>query len=237
MVTEVNCNQVDCVPIETLVILLSTSYSETLSGSPAASMLVADQGGSADSTKGSRWVGKILKPMKEVVEEDIYALDLQGVLLSWSRQSLSKNSENHSNQVAAAASEPTETSSRQPSSAPVTVVTMKPRNVAHSAPVTAPRGIEPHRLIPALPQSAARSPADMHGPAAKGPQPAVPMSTMHRAISHTDAIGGRLSTPESSSSSHAERKGGSSRPRGCPCCDPEHLDNIVDRIIFSQLPP
>ena len=28
-----------------------------------------------------------------------------------------------------------------------------------------------------------------------------------------------------------------SRPRGCPCCDPDNIDNIIDQIIFNNTPP
>lgn len=31
-------------------------------------------------------------------------------------------------------------------------------------------------------------------------------------------------------------KKGSTRPRGCPCCDPDNLDNIIDSMMFSHYP-
>jgi len=31
-------------------------------------------------------------------------------------------------------------------------------------------------------------------------------------------------------------KKGSTRPRGCPCCDPDNLDNIIDTMMFSHYP-
>ena len=27
------------------------------------------------------------------------------------------------------------------------------------------------------------------------------------------------------------------RPRGCPCCDPSNVDNIIDKMIFLETPP
>eukprot|EP01035_Chromulina_nebulosa_P021117 gene21117-27363_t len=27
------------------------------------------------------------------------------------------------------------------------------------------------------------------------------------------------------------------RPRGCPCCDPDNIENIVDKILFLDCPP
>ena len=35
----------------------------------------------------------------------------------------------------------------------------------------------------------------------------------------------------------AKRHNKGSRPRGCPCCDPDNIDNIVDRMIFLDAPP
>ena len=31
-------------------------------------------------------------------------------------------------------------------------------------------------------------------------------------------------------------KKGGTRPRGCPCCDPDNLDNIIDSMLFSHYP-
>jgi hypothetical protein len=32
-------------------------------------------------------------------------------------------------------------------------------------------------------------------------------------------------------------KKGGTRPRGCPCCDPDNLDNIIDSMMFAHYPP
>ena len=55
LATEVACNLPDCVPIETLVILI---------------------GSSTDQGKGWRWTDKILKPIDEVVEADVMQMEL-----------------------------------------------------------------------------------------------------------------------------------------------------------------
>ena len=26
------------------------------------------------------------------------------------------------------------------------------------------------------------------------------------------------------------------RPRGCPCCDPDNIDNVVDKLFFTNAP-
>jgi hypothetical protein len=30
---------------------------------------------------------------------------------------------------------------------------------------------------------------------------------------------------------------GGVRPRGCPCCDPDNIENIIDKILFLDVPP
>lgn len=52
------CNEPDCVPIETLLILVSSLPSATAGG------------------KSWRWTGKILKPIAEVEQEDVLQLEL-----------------------------------------------------------------------------------------------------------------------------------------------------------------
>lgn len=41
--------------------------------------------------------------------------------------------------------------------------------------------------------------------------------------------------PTGSTLAPRHKKGGT-RPRGCPCCDPDNLDNIVDSLMFSHYP-
>lgn len=46
-----------------------------------------------------------------------------------------------------------------------------------------------------------------------------------------------VTSSERSSDDTTERhKKGGSRPRGCPCCDPDNLDNIVDKFLFLDTP-
>lgn len=35
----------------------------------------------------------------------------------------------------------------------------------------------------------------------------------------------------------AKRHNKGTRPRGCPCCDPDNIDNILDNMIFLETPP
>ena len=58
MVSEINCTQPDCVPIETVIIIMSELKSEN-----------------ALSSKPKRWIGKVLKPVTQVTQEDIITLE------------------------------------------------------------------------------------------------------------------------------------------------------------------
>ena len=40
-----------------------------------------------------------------------------------------------------------------------------------------------------------------------------------------------------SSARPAKRHNKGTRPRGCPCCDPDNVDNILDNMIFLETPP
>ena len=41
----------------------------------------------------------------------------------------------------------------------------------------------------------------------------------------------------SASAVPAKRHKKGTRPRGCPCCDPDSIDNIIDKMIFLETPP
>eukprot|EP00600_Ochromonadales_sp_CCMP1393_P001970 CAMPEP_0174988840 /NCGR_PEP_ID=MMETSP0004_2-20121128/20366_1 /TAXON_ID=420556 /ORGANISM="Ochromonas sp., Strain CCMP1393" /LENGTH=411 /DNA_ID=CAMNT_0016242135 /DNA_START=31 /DNA_END=1263 /DNA_ORIENTATION=- len=63
---------------------------------------------------------------------------------------------------------------------------------------------------------------------------------MHPSSSSSSYLSAALPTalPSDSSSSRGvvaprHKKGSSSRPRGCPCCDPDNIDNIIDSVMFS----
>ncbi len=38
-------------------------------------------------------------------------------------------------------------------------------------------------------------------------------------------------------SSNTSRHNKGVRQRGCPCCDPDNVDNIVDKLLFFENPP
>lgn len=280
MVTEVNCNQEDCVPIETLVIILlhlqpsskhtttdtdtdddketkAASLDAPFSGGDAAGVKsndVAPDGSSSITSSGGkggrRWVGKILKPMKEVQEEDVAALDLPGALAEWSQPPLATaTSTSAAAFTAPSASATTPGSSAAEGTPAVTVVRMKPRNAVSSSIAVAPPPLPPIAPAPTATyplyrreeeknksQSAVNySSALSNAPSASSGGTGPTSATGALSISHSETSS---SSGSSGVSSHYDRKGGgSSRPRGCPCCDPDNLENIVDRIIFSQLPP
>ena len=62
MATEIQCNEPDCVPIETLIVVIGTAAA-------AASAEVTS------SSSTNRWVGKVLKPLAQCTQEDVAGLD------------------------------------------------------------------------------------------------------------------------------------------------------------------
>ena len=58
MVSEINCTQPDCVPIETVIIIMSELKSEN-----------------AMFSQPKRWIGKVLKPVTQVTQADITVLE------------------------------------------------------------------------------------------------------------------------------------------------------------------
>jgi hypothetical protein len=67
MVSEIQCTEPDCVPIETLVVVMENDSSE-----PFDAVAMADP----SRPKGRRWIEKILKPVTEVTLRDVFQLDV-----------------------------------------------------------------------------------------------------------------------------------------------------------------
>ena len=70
MVSEIQCTEPDCVPIETLVAVMENDPDEPFD---AVALVKGTPGSRA---KGRRWIEKILKPVAEVTLRDIFQLDV-----------------------------------------------------------------------------------------------------------------------------------------------------------------
>ena len=235
MVTEVQCGDANCVPIETIIIVLGK-----------------------DSKK---WAGKILKPLVDVTAADIAVLDMLPIINAWTSpvadfepsvlpdppavapwyqeifddfsRGLSKLPQTQKND---AVNELVKFTERMKSEAlagniqvanpatvvpttAVTMVSMKPRQPQSQIPKQDAIDISP-APIKSLPEPS-RAAADVSRPilSTRGP------------VKH-DVAAANMFPAESD---HSQRS--STRPRGCPCCDPDNLENIVDKLIFMGTPP
>lgn len=234
LVTEIQCFEPDCVPLETLIILLG------------------------DNT---RWSTKILKPLAEVTDEDINLLDIPDILPVVQTE-LSKKKKAEGEEVPAhpqwvlgimniidqhdepqysseleylrdylqqklnnSSSLKTESSSvsSNNSNPPPTVVKMKSNASSNSSSIT-------HNMPPTLTQpsnQASKTNSSTSLPTA-GPPPSLPTP-----LPPTQPL--ILTSKQDDNPKPRHQKG--VRQRGCPCCDPDNLDNIVDRLLYFDAPP
>ena len=199
MVKEVQCKDVNCVPIETLIILINVTNGLT------------------------KYKGKVLKPLIEVLEQDIADLEITGVIRMEELESeflrlqssvsafltqphLSvKEKEVFSNRLISGVSK-FSSPSAEPSSS--RLVVMRPKKTAgesqkeHLSSNTFPGDKTGH----SVPEVSSRGPI------------------LKQVTADEDEMSLR------------HKKGGT-RPRACPCCDPDNIDNIVDRMLFLNSPP
>ena len=167
LATEVTCTLPECVPIETLIILI---------------------GSSTDMGKGWRWTDKILKPIEEVLEEDVLQMDLPATMKE--------------------------------------EVPNEPRSIGESNAVTdkdAQTVVDKSKsdfnddVATAAPANIAATKSKNRG-GKTGPKSVFSVNTAPS--EEADVIGGKHSGV---------------RPRGCPCCDPDQLDNILDSMMSLNI--
>mmetsp|Transcript_23997 Transcript_23997/g.35223 ORF Transcript_23997/g.35223 Transcript_23997/m.35223 type:complete len:284 (+) Transcript_23997:57-908(+) len=245
MVTEVQCFEPDCVPIETLVILLGSQ---------------------------SRWADKILKPISEVTEGDVTSLavpdtwppqktpddsiepkgkdvisvtedDLKSI--AWAKEiaaqieSMAKHMDPKDmraaldylqSTIAQLHSSLDEVESKTATDAPVSqrgdvvMVTMKPKS----------------DVIPSVSSTATGVPSNKQ-----------PISQKRNAPNGGASLSSNISSVKSSKNTGADMKTIATmqstvpvvrhkkgvRQRGCPCCDPDNMDNIIDKLLYLDTPP
>ena len=266
MATEVECNQPDCVPIETLVILVGLK---------------------------SKWMTKIMKPISDVTYEDVCAIEIP---LDWDsvqptlpalidnvtltqRQSIQENIEvfldNISNpdtrmgeiialknflvalelssrvsaedilpvtlQTANDTADFANKTTTQPISpeeiaGPIsTLVSMKPREnigvvVSTAAVTTYSTSNTTSTFVKMVPSSTSSS-----QPSVVVPIKAVPTIPSGATVSSSNRSFRVSIVPSDRRPGEAkERHSKGTRQRGCPCCDPDNIDNIVDKMMYMD---
>lgn len=198
LVTEVICNEPDCVPIETLVVLVSPQESE------------------------SKHIEKILKPLRDVTEKDIASLlilhdvELNLKLQGYSnvpdfeilRTSIISSEKFIRNQISCLEDNQENISKYiEYMQALLSSIQMK-HNLSNEVAIEQLQSVD-KTVVTMIPQviknyemmtEKERKPQAVHN---------LPIPVRHN-------------------------KG--SRPRGCPCCDPDNVENIVDKLLLNCPP-
>jgi len=180
---EVRCNEPDCVPIETLVILVSSL--------PVAS--------TEDGARSWRWTGKVLKPMAEVTERDVLMMELPLSMEEQGGQQEEQEEEQlktDESEGAVGEGEEVEDASRE---------------------VSAAAGAGP-KATGETPPAAAAGVSTAQRPGKTAPKSVFRLNA---------------ADPETQKQEQKEAHKKGVRPRGCPCCDPDNLDNIIDNFMFN----
>lgn len=228
MVREVSCQEPGCVPLETLVILLPP---EEPSSSPLIATSSNDDGSRTDahlSPKWTRWMGKILKPVAEVLAEDIQELDLPE-WSSWEREISSTMEEKQ--KISLQHASDINDSSKSP-----TVITMKPRKGLNPIEQEMEKDIYRNDAppIPPTPESLSTSAASSNFVE----KPNIAKTTNNNTkmpLPKRQLVSSIVSSSDTLPKARHSSKG--VRQRGCPCCDPDNMDNILDKIIYFDAPP
>lgn len=217
---EVICNEPDCAPIEVLIIL----------GFPEFSV-------DGYRAQPNKWAGKILKPLADVTQEDVMTLEIPIRCLNVALSNIDKALEealrlldgadsldlaNDLKTLLLNAVEAIDEKLPQPPSQAMIIdddvtpvrmsSTVNPASISVAASVSS-------KATPTAPQAASA--------------PSVPplASSVKKAGDFIVVKDGQ----ERKSAAPRHEKG--TRPRGCPCCDPDNLDNIIDKMLFMDMPP
>jgi len=230
LVQEMECNDPGCVPLEVLVALLGAD---------------------------ARWTTKVLKPLADTTSADVDALDFPASWPAWvtlhREFSLKKKHPALYEQIqalslalhaaalgdgeraaaaamltslaaslggspAAATSITTTTTTGSGGAPPPTTLPMKSRSTNSSnssgngSPFPTASAISSARVVPPPPGNPPPIPIPTHAP----PMPVIVATT-------TSAVG-----------PPPKRHDKGVRPRGCPCCDPDNIDNLLDGL---SVPP
>ena len=252
MASEIQCNEPDCVPIETLIIIMLMSDPIEVDGI---------------KPKKQRWADKILKPILEVTVNDVHQI-VDIMLGDYTSEDISVPVPILIDQVKTESVNADESLKvLQPAAATtfleVTRVKMQPNHPVLSQKgnpvITAAENVQESNFpvpIPPLVRTPAQSSTSFSAEPAQTPSTGTNAKTMENVTMVSTAPAKPSSvavvadvpvpaapglpvvtvTGTSSSSLAPRHKKGGTRPRGCPCCDPDNLDNILDAMMFSHYP-
>lgn len=219
MVTEVSCNEPDCVPLETLVICIGIQ---------------------------ARWADKVLKPIAEVTDSDLVELDVPCSWTEWiqsererkgvkNNTSSGESEESIQSSAAVSTAQSLKTATPNRNSTPTitvppgsTMVTMRPRGdpSGYRPPPVSSTGIMPPPPPPPTTVTTTSQSSKQLGAATTSLDSISSKKTKPMSLKSRDE-----SLPTARHSSKGVRQ------RGCPCCDPDNMDNILDKMLYFDAPP
>ena len=173
-VTEIECRDAGCVPLEVLVILIGPT---------------------------KRWPAKILKPIIEVVEDDIDQLEIPENIEMWEPPILPPPPP------------------PLPSIQDTGITYVKMRSVGGSSSSSS--------FTPELPAT----PVTPKEEGTLGQPQAKASSTSGQTGNRSGVVQEEMDMMQKA------RHDKTTRLRGCPCCDPDNMENIIDKILFMNTPP
>ncbi len=216
LATEVSCNEPGCVPIETLIILISSLKNDDMD----------------ETSKGWRWTNKILCPISDVKQEHCIALNIP------------KSINDINSGVPVVVDENAFTipfTDKIEQKQKIEIQTNKieeESSILSSITKTSEEG---------LPKSSSEGTLEVGVKLDSADDKETPTSEKSSTITmpiskNTKNNGGKTGAKSVFSvngGSVAEEIGAQKhtgvRPRGCPCCDPDDLDNILDTLTFDMI--
>lgn len=218
MVTEVQCNDPTCVPIETLVVLIGS--------------------------EGKKYSDKIAKPIREVIEDDVkYLLVESGLFIMPDAETLkgkyidnilSIMTKDILNKTLLLKKDSDRLSLLDKLSERINEERAELMKYSDSndesyddmPPLEEPTFVDPAVVTKEEPALVTSSTLVSMKPKTSTAQPSAISLSAPKLI-----VQSRPSMPP------VRHEKGIRGPRGCPCCDPDNLENIADRILFLDCPP
>jgi hypothetical protein len=295
MVTELECNDPDCVPLETLIALLGKEARWTykilkplaevtqenvnnVPFPPSWSSWVAEQTFKKKHTEVFSWMCNVVDDFDQRVKDLDYKDQVQAAaimerLLADFRsrtvtmdQDVTVIQDGSSNNLVSLNDKVGIESNLKATIVPTsTMVTMKPKNTidntvsvqnigsncgnqkqqaissemtSHQTPVSMMSA--PERSSTKLSTSAALSSTEGNSSVKEHKETSLKSaepSTKTNEPKKVESQNIHMLSSSTTSGSIAKRHKKGTRPRGCPCCDPDSIDNIIDKMIFLETPP
>jgi hypothetical protein len=208
MVSEIECTQPDCVPIETLILFL----------------------GSQDSQQ--RHTSKILKQMSEVTVEDIE--NFVDLPYDWLEK---EKIESNTNYQLALQNLCKYIESNQDKKERTYMIHNSIEKLKHLDSYIAENHTTMNSTDINNSQSTEPNDSDHKVVSMTAPTPTMVKMRPNITASNNFNLTSRVLPDVTSREATRPRHDKGIRQRGCPCCDPENIDNIIDKMLFIETPP